>query len=466
MHKGWRRKLSDDRRMHARPGADSKITSAQLKERYQRNFNRSALAKSEEVFETFMNAYLHALDPHAVFMAPAQEESASTSELKSSMVGIGLVLKIHNGFATLREIVPDGPAARSGQLSLGDRIVAIAQDSGGAMVNVIGWPLNDQIALLRGMPGSTLSIEVLPRNAVVGSMPVRVALTRSRINNSQLTAALSVVNVKTETSTRRIGIISIPSFYLDFEARRRNEKDYVSVSRDVAQILEKVKQQNVEAVLIDLRNNGGGSLIEAVALSGLFVKGPIVQHRDRAAKVTLDSAPDGPFAWEGPVGVLINNASASASEIFAGAMQDYGRGIVIGENSFGMGTVQTMVDFDRSKTQAPQLGTLKLSITQFFRVNGSSTQLRGIIPDIALPAANETAVSRETDYESAIPWAEIAPASYTKVADLSTLIDGLAARHKRRATAQAKDKDKGTALADALQILGDQLNMEPKGAKK
>ena len=246
--------------------------------------------------------------------------------------------------------------------------------------------------------------------------------------------------MKDGKTTHRIGVISLPGFYQDFAAHQKGDKNFKSATRDVSRLLEELKKENVDSVLMDLRNNGGGSLAEAIELTGLFIdKGPVVQQRDSAGKITVESDTHAGLAWNGPLGVLINRASASASEIFAAAIQDYGRGVVIGEPSFGKGTVQSVVDLDQLvKNEKPEFGELKMTIAQFFRINGGTTQLRGVTPDISFPTQADSSDFGESSYENALPWTQIKAADYTPAGDLSGIVPLLRAAHDIRIS---KDKD-------------------------
>jgi carboxyl-terminal processing protease len=260
---------------------------------------------------------------------------------------------------------------------------------------VLGWRIDDVVQLVRGEKGSTVRLDVIPGDAGVDAKHVTVSMVRKKISMEEQAAKKSIIQVKEGGVTRRIGIISLPTFYQDFEARRKGDKDFKSATRDVARILGELKKEKVDNVLIDLRNNGGGSLVEAVELTGLFIdKGPVVQQRTAEGRVEVESDTAAGLAWDGPMGVLINRGSASASEIFAAAIQDYGRGLVIGEPSFGKGTVQTLIDLDRfSQNDKVRYGELKMTIAQFFRINGGTTQLRGVTPDIKLPVTTDPEAS-------------------------------------------------------------------------
>jgi len=282
---------------------------------------------------------------------------------------------------------------------------------------------------------------------------------RKKIAMEEQSAKKSIIKVKDGGVEKRIGVISLPGFYMDFEARRRGDKDFKSATRDVARLLGELKKEKVDNVLIDLRNNGGGSLIEAVELTGLFIdKGPVVQQRTAEGRVEVEGDTNPGLAWDGPMGVMINRGSASASEIFAAAIQDYGRGIVIGEPSFGKGTVQTLINLDRfAPSEKVHYGELKMTIAQFFRINGGTTQLRGVTPDIKLPVTADMDNFGESSYDNALPWVQIKPANYAPAGDLKDLIAPLQKRHDARV---AKDKDfqfLSEDIAEAVKLRKDNL---------
>ncbi|CAN0414707.1 unnamed protein product, partial [Phaeothamnion confervicola] len=274
----------------------------------------------------------------------------------------------------------------------------------------------------------------LPADAGPDGKHKLVTLTRKKISLEEQAAKSSVHSVTDGQASRRISVITLPSFYEDFAGRQNGAKDYRSATRDVARLLDKLKTDKVDAVLIDLRNNGGGSLTEAVDLTGLFIgKGPVVQQRDASGEITVASDTNPAVAWNGPLGVLINRGSASASEIFAAAIQDYGRGLIIGESSFGKGTVQTMIDLDRiARNNKPLFGELKLTVAQFFRINGGTTQLRGVTPDIVFPTASDAENYGESSLDNALPWMQIKAANYAPEGDLKGLLPVLSALHDAR----------------------------------
>jgi len=372
-------------------------------------------------------------------MGPRAAEEFDIS-MRLSLVGIGAVLADLDEYTTIRELIPGGPAILSGQLKVGDRIVGVAQGETGAMTDVMGWRMDDTVALIRGTPDSVVVLDVLPADAGPDGIHRRVTLTRKPISLKEQAAKSSVHAVVDGKVTRRVGVISLPSFYEDFAGRQKGVQEYKSATRDVTRLLDELKKEMVDSILIDLRNNGGGSLTQAVELTGLFVdKGPVVQQRNARGKITVERDTRAGVAWDGPLGVLINRASASASEIFAAAIQDYGRGLIIGEPSFGKGTVQTLINLDQfAKVAKPQFGELKMTVAQFFRINGGTTQLRGVKPDILFPAASDAENYGESRFDNALPWTQITPTEYAPAGDVQELLPVLLALHEARVK---KDKE-------------------------
>jgi carboxyl-terminal processing protease len=366
-------------------------------------------------------------------MAPRTAANFDIS-MRLSLVGIGAVLVEVDEYTTIRELVPGGPAALSGQLNVGDRIVGVAQGENGAMTDVMGARLDDSVALIRGALDTVVRLEVLPADAGPDGKHKLVTMIRKPISLKDQSAKSSVETITDGKVTRNIGVITLPSFYEDFEAKQKGVPDYKSTSRDVALLLKELKAKKVDGILMDLRNNGGGSLSEAVELTGLFTgKGPVVQVRNAKGDIRVETAQQPTATWDGPLGVLINRNSASASEIFAAAIQDYGRGLILGEPSFGKGTVQTMVDLDRiAKTQKPELGEIKMTIAQFFRINGGTTQLRGVTPDVMFPGVLETGDYGESSFGNALPWTQIPAASFSPKGSLQDELPILVAQHKAR----------------------------------
>jgi carboxyl-terminal processing protease len=433
MRELWRKRVKSDWLRLKLAGKDDLRIAEILDKRYDNYLNRLGRLKSEDAFQTYMNAYTMAIEPHTNYMGPRAAEDFDIS-MKLSLVGIGAVLTDLDDYATIRELVPGGPASLSGQLQVGDRIVGVAQGENGNWTDVLGWRLDDTVALIRGAPDSVVQLDIVPAQAGPDGKHKSVSLIRKTISLQDQAAKATVHSITDGENVRHVGVITLPSFYEDFEARQKGVRDYKSATRDVARLLEQLKKQKADGVLIDLRNNGGGSLAESVELTGLFVgKGPVVQQRNASGDISVESDTQAGVAWDGPLGILINRSSASASEIFAAAIQDYGRGLIIGEQSFGKGTVQNMVDLDKvAKNHKHEFGELKMTVAQFFRINGGTTQLRGVTPDILFPTASDVENFGESSFDNALPWTQVKAADYSPIGDLRELLPILLTRHEVR----------------------------------
>jgi carboxyl-terminal processing protease len=390
-----------------------------------------------DAFQTFLNAYATSIDPHTDYFDPRAAERFEQS-MSLSLEGIGAQLQKQDDVVVIRELIAGGPAALSHKLKAGDRIVAVGQGANGAMEDVIGWRIDDVVAKIKGAKGTQVRLDIVPAEAVLDSKPNRIVLNRAKIRLEEQAAKGEVLTVPGVDGqpARRIGVIKLPAFYQDFEGKRRNSDDYASATRDSEKLLRGFRAQNLDGVVIDLRNNGGGSLAEAVELTGLFIdKGPVVQVRESGGRVQVDSDSVTGVAWDGPLAVLINRGSASASEIFAGAIQDYGRGLIIGETTFGKGTVQNLVDLDRWPTaDGKRFGQVKLTIAQFFLPGGSSTQNKGVVPDIQFPVSVDASEFGESTYDNALPWTRIAAVPHTQYGDFGPLLPQLKTLHDARVT--------------------------------
>ena len=429
----WRKRVKNDWLRLKLAGQDDAAIRKVLDKRYDSATKRLGKISSADAFQAFMNAYTMAIEPHTNYMGPRDAANFDIA-MRLSLVGIGAVLTEIDGYVTIRELVAGGPASLSGQLKVGDRIVGVGQGAAGPMEDVVGWRLDDVVALIRGTTASTVRLDILPADSGADAPIKTLALVRNTIKMQDSAAKAKVYSVTTGEGKRLVGVITLPSFYEDVRALQKGDKDYRSAARDVARLLLDLKAQRVESVLMDLRNNGGGSLREAVELTGLFVgKVPVVQTRNAKGEITVGTNTDTALAWDGPLGVLINRGSASASEIFAAAIQDYGRGLVIGEPSFGKGTVQTVANLDQiAKNATPVFGDLKMTIAQFFRVNGGTTQLRGVTPDIRYPPTGDDDQFGESSYGNALPWTRIKAADYTAVGDITAQLPRLLAWHENR----------------------------------
>jgi len=406
-----------------------------LDKRYANMLDSINELKGDEVFQSFLNAYAAAIDPHTDYMTPRSATNFNMT-ISNSLEGIGAVLFKQDDMVVVREMVPGGPALRSGKLKPGDRIVGVGQGASGEMKDVIGWRTDDVVDLIRGAANTQVRLDVVAAEAPLDSKPVRVLLTRAKVRLEDARAKAESISLPAANGepARRIGVIKLPGFYQDVEARRRRDDDYASATKDVARMLAQFRAQKMDGVVLDLRGNGGGSLSEAIELTGLFIdKGPVVQVRESGGRVSVEDDDKPGVAWDGPLAVLVNRGSASASEIVAGAIQDYGRGLVIGETTFGKGTVQNMVDLDRwPANEEPRFGQVKLTIAQFFRPGGSSTQNKGVVPDVAFPASVDASEYGESTYDNALPWTRIAAAPHVQYGNFAGLLGKLDARHDAR----------------------------------
>jgi carboxyl-terminal processing protease len=400
-----------------------------------------------------MNAYATAIEPHTNYLSPRASENFDIA-MRLSLEGIGAVLQRLDEYTAIREIIPGGPASKSGKLNPGDRIVGVGQGANGPIVDVIGWRLDDVVDKIRGAKGTVVRLEVLPDAAGPDGKHELLTLTRNKVSVEEQAAKKSVIDVKNGDSSRRIGVITLPTFYQDFDARRRGDEDYKSATRDVEHLLGELKDEKVDGVVVDLRNNGGGSLDEATDLTGRFIDtGPVVQIRDASGRIEEKSDRRAGAAWTGPLAVLVNRASASASEIFAAAIQDYGRGVIIGEPTFGKGTVQNLLNMDdMARNEKPTFGDLKMTVQQFFRINGGSTQLRGVTPEISFPLTAASDEFGESSYDNALPWTSIEKADYQPVADLKAVIPMLIARHEARSAKDPEWQSFEEDIVDAKRI--------------
>lgn len=432
----WRKRLKNELLTLMLAGKDLAAARETLEKRYEVRLRGTAQYTSEDVFQLYMNAVSHSFDPHTAYFSPRTFENFNI-QMRLSLEGIGTVLRMEEERVTVVELVPGGPADLSGQLKPGDQIIAVGQGEKGPMVDVIGWRLDDVVDLIRGSRNTVVRLQVVPAKAGPNSVGKTVRLVRDTVKLEKQAAKKEVKTFPLGDHQVKLGIISIPMFYSDFAAAQRGERDYRSTTRDVRRLLEELKREPVDGIVLDLRQNGGGSLQEAVELTGLFIPdGPVVQVRNSSGGVEVEKYPGAGLIYDGPLAVVVDRFSASASEIFAGAIQDYGRGVVIGEPTFGKGTVQTLIDLNRFLPNIKEsVGQLKLTIAKFYRVNGSSTQHRGVIPDIALPSAFDPKEVGESAQEYALPWDEIKPVQYPANHRLASLLPELERRHQKRIAA-------------------------------
>ncbi|NRB42376.1 MAG: carboxy terminal-processing peptidase [Pseudomonadales bacterium] len=401
-----------------------------LSKRYKNQLKRINKLNAEDVFQMYMNAFTTLYDPHTNYLSPSNSKNFDIS-MSLKLEGIGAMLRMKDEYTQVVRLIHAGPAAKQGQLSPSDKIVGVAQDED-EMVDVIGWRLDEVVNLIRGKKGSIVRLEVIPANSKDNDSRNIISIVRDEVKLEEQAVQKAMLDIKDEKGMiRKIGVLDIPAFYIDFEALRNRDPNYKSTTRDTAKLLTELVNDGAEGIIIDLRNNGGGSLREANELTGLFIdKGPSVQIKLSDQRVYQEAKRQFSPYYEGPVIVLINRMSASASEIFAGALQDYGRAIIVGSGSYGKGTVQSLTPLSHGK--------LKVTESKFYRISGDSTQERGVLPDVKLPGIYDREVIGESALDKAMKWDQIAPAINRKFNDYTGILSQLQKKTDERA---AKDPD-------------------------
>jgi carboxyl-terminal processing protease len=432
----WRMRVKNDVLSLAladKPWEDSREV---LKKRYARYLKRMDQLKSDDVFETFMNAFAHTLDPHSSYLSPRNSEEYRIM-MSLSYVGIGASLQTEDDYVHIVSIIPGGPASIDGTLEPNDKIIGVAQGADGEMVDVIGWRLDDVVDLIRGKADTVVRLQIIPAGTLPGNSERVLQLNRGQVRLEEQAAKSEIVTIPRDGRDWSIGVIDVPSFYRDYRALTNGDKDYASTTKDVKRLIGELEAEGIDGLIIDLRNNGGGHLTEATALSGLFIdNGPVVQLRNANARISRLDDPDPVprVAYNGPLAVLVNRFSASASEIFAAAVQDYARGVIIGQETFGKGTVQNLYSLDQylQPEDDEGFGQLTLTIGKYYRVTGESTQHRGVEPDIRLPSAIDSESVGESVRDSALPWDTIATTRFRAGQPLENTIQSLTANHTER----------------------------------
>jgi len=452
----WRKRVKYDLLNLRISGDGSDSTTAKQQEtltnRYKNLISMAKKTDNNEAFQVIMAALTDAIDPHTSYFNPYFAQRFN-EEMANTFEGIGARLTIENEVVKVSDIIVGGPVYREKALQIDDRIIGVAQGEDGEFEDIIGWKLDHAVTKIKGPKGTVVRLKIIPAGQELTAEPKIVSLTRDRVVIEDESAKREIKEVVGDDGkTYRVGIISLPKFYIDFAAYRNNDPDYKSTTRDVRLLLDSLKQDSVDAVVMDLRFNGGGSLQESIELTGLFIdKGPVVQVRDTRDRIEVNSDRDGGVAWDGPLGVIINRFSASASEIFAAAIQDYGRGIILGSQSYGKGTVQSAIDMSRviSPTDrlllkaratgdeglpdgAPQFGQINITLAKFYRITGSSTQHKGVEPDIVFPSVYAADRYGESSEPSALPWDQISATDFAPIADLGPVIGQLATKHQTR----------------------------------
>lgn len=423
VNENWRKRLkSAVLNMKLNGKADGEIQEL-LTKRYRNRLKQALQTKSEDAFGLYVNALTSAYDPHTRYFSPRTSQNFKIN-MSLSLQGIGAVLRSEDEYTSVVRLVPAGPAAKSGRIKPSDRIVSVGQGRRGPLIDVVGWRLDDVVELIRGPKGSTVRLEVVPDESKEQVAKV-VQLTRNTVKLEEQAAQKKVLSLHRDGRIHRVGVIEIQTFYADLKALKDGDPQYRSTATDVERLIRELDAEGIDGLVVDLRNNGGGSLQEADRLTGLFIRsGPTVQVKPARRQPNIYEDVDEGVVWDGPLAVMVNRLSASASEIFAGAIQDYGRGLVIGSRTFGKGTVQTLVPLNR--------GQLKITAAKFYRVSGRSTQHQGVLPDIEFPEIYNAEHIGESTLDGAMPWDQIQPAAYRQADGLQRALAFLGARHTER----------------------------------
>lgn len=420
----WRKQIKNSVLNLRLAGKPTEEIAPTLEKRYTNQQHRISQYNAQDAFQVYANALTELYDPHTNYLSPRSSENFNIN-MSLSLEGIGAVLQLQDEYTRVARIVPAGPADKQGELKPSDRIVAVAQGDDGSFEDVIGWRLDEVVQLIRGPKGTTVRLEVLPASDKAGEERRIITIVRNKVKLEEQSAQKEIIEVPNGDEVIKLGVIDIPAFYIDFEGMRRGEPDFKSTTRDVKRLLDELIAAEVDGVIIDLRNNGGGSLQEANDLTGLFIEyGPTVQIRHSSRKVFRDGKRLRTPYYDGPLAVMINRLSASASEIFAGAIQDYQRGVVVGSQSFGKGTVQTLIPLAE--------GQLKLTESKFYRISGDSTQHRGVIPDVQFPSQYDVSEIGESTLDHALNWDQINPVRHRKYHDIPALVPYLTDMYEAR----------------------------------
>ncbi len=430
----WRKQIKSQALSLKLSGKKWDETTKLLGDRYKNIDKFITQSTSEDVFQTYMNAFAENIDPHTSYLSPNNSASFKI-EMSKTLEGIGATLQTENDYTKVNDIVPGGPAHKSGLIKKGDKIAGVAQGEDGKFVDVIGWRIDEVVKLIRGPKGTTVRLQIIPAEAGPEHIAHEIKIVRDKIKLEDQVAKKEIVPVTQNGKTYKLGVITIPNFYMDFDERQKGVKNYTSTTNDVRRLIGELKAQNINGLVIDLRNNGGGLLTEAVDLTGLFIAdGPVVQVRNTNGSVDVLKDSDSQQVYDGPLAVMVNRFSASASEIFAGAIQDYKRGLIIGEQTYGKGTVQSQLDLNRFiPDQEEKLGQVNLTIAKFYRVTGSSTQHKGVTPDIELPALYSAAEFGESSQPNALPWDQIKSSNFKPYQNITeSLVAKLESNYEKR----------------------------------
>ncbi|MCW9004973.1 MAG: carboxy terminal-processing peptidase [Gammaproteobacteria bacterium] len=424
MNQLWKKRLKNDVLNLKLTDKETQKIQETLSKRYNNQLTRLMQTKSEDAYRIYMNALTLSYDPHTQYFSPRATENFNI-QMKLSLEGIGAMLQTEEEYTKVTRVIPAGPADKAGQLKANDKIISVGQDDEDDMVDVIGWRIDDVVDLIRGPKNTNVRLEIIPGNSANDQQTKIISITRDTVKLEEQAASKKIIELSQNGHKYKLGVIDIPKFYIDFEAASRGDPDYRSTTRDAHKLIDELSKENIDGLIIDLRNNGGGSLREVNELIGLFItKGPTVQVKNTSGRIYINNDEDASIAYTGPLAVLVNRLSASASEIFAGAIQDYRRGLVVGTQTYGKGTVQAMMPLNR--------GQITLTQQKFYRVSGNSTQNRGVLPDITLPSLYDINEIGENTLDRALAWDFIPPAHYKPLNDFSSLIPQLQQLHEKR----------------------------------
>ena len=425
-----------------------------LTKRYEALKSQASKLNNQDVFQTVMDAFTETIDPHTNYFNPSNAQQFN-EDMARSFEGIGARLQLENEILKIAEVIPGGPAFKSKLLSAGDRIIGVAQGDS-EFEDIIGWRIENSVSKIKGPKGTKVRLKIIPAGKEMSSKPVIIELIREKIVMEDQSAKKKVQTIEANGKPYKIGIITVPAFYADFKAANAGDPNYKSTTRDVRLLIDTLKNRDkVDAIVMDLRANGGGSLVEAIDLTGLFIdKGPVVQVKDLKNDVEVSEDTNAGVAWTGPLGVMVDRLSASASEIFAGAIQDYDRGIIMGTQTYGKGTVQSSIDMNKlvnpsilqrlaalvnknggvlkTDKEGVKLGQINLTMAKFYRVTGSSTQHKGVMPDIEFPSLYPMDKIGEDTEPSALPWDEVKRSNFAAVGNLAPVKAELVNLHKQR----------------------------------
>ncbi|MGB2064645.1 Tail-specific protease precursor [Marinomonas gallaica] len=438
----WRKRIKNRALTLKLNGESEEDIISAIERRYKSQLKQIDQTNATDVFQSFANSVTSVLDPHTTYFAPRASEAFNIN-MSLSLEGIGAVLQMEDDYTKVVRLIPGGPAEARKELAPNDRIIAVGQE-GEPMIDVVGMRLDDVVDMIRGERGTNVILEIIPANSNTQNSK-KITITREKVKLEDQSAQKKIVEVERGGETFKVGVIELPTFYSDFAAIQRGDRDYKSSTRDTKRLIEELQEEDITALILDLRNNGGGSLQEANSLTGLFIPaGPVVQIRDASGRVSILGDQDRDVAYSGPMAVLVNRMSASASEIVAGALKDYGRAIIVGDQTFGKGTVQVLQEMDK--------GQLKITQAKFYRVSGESTQHKGVMPDINFPSLLDTNQVGESALENPLPWDKIHDTRYPVYWEFADYVDELTSLHDKR----IKQDANFVALEDQINYVKDQ----------